>query len=95
MKVFAWIAFSALMAGCAAENAAQLRRPAAAEPDAAAAVSACKSALALKSGANAVTVIPMSHVPSAGGYEVFLSLKGVQWLCATDERGNVNRLEQR
>ena len=92
MKVVAWIAFSALMAGCAAENAAQLRRPAAAEPDA---VSACKSALALKSGANAVTVIPMSHVPSAGGYEVFLSLKGAQWLCATDERGNVNRLEQR
>lgn len=60
-----------------------------------AAVAACKSALALKSGLNAVFVLPLSHVPAAGGYEVFLSLKGVQWLCTTDSRGNVNRLEQR
>lgn len=62
---------------------------------AASAVAACKSALALRSGQNAVFVLPISHVPAAGGYEVFLSLKGVQWLCTTDSRGNVNRLEQR
>ncbi|WP_082582690.1 DUF3011 domain-containing protein [Frateuria sp. Soil773] len=60
-----------------------------------AAVAACKSALALKSGINSVFVLPVSHVPAAGGYEVFLSLKGVQWLCTTDSRGNVNRMEQR
>lgn len=59
------------------------------------AVAACKSALALKSGTNAVFVLPISHAPAFGGYEVFLSLKGAQWLCTTDSRGNVNRLEQR
>ena len=59
------------------------------------AVAACKSALALKSGMNSVFVLPMSHVPAAGGYEVFLSLKGAQWLCTTDSRGNVNRMELR
>lgn len=59
------------------------------------AVAACKSALALKSGVNTVFVLPISHVPALGGYEVFLSLKGAQWLCTTDSRGNVNRLEQR
>lgn len=62
---------------------------------ASAATAACKSALALKSGVNAVFVLPMSHVPAAGGYEVFLSLNGAQWLCTTDSRGNVNRLDQR
>jgi hypothetical protein len=62
---------------------------------ASAAVAACKSALALKSGQNAVFVLPLSHVPAAGGYEVLLSLKSVQWLCTTDSHGNVNRLEQR
>ncbi len=67
----------------------------AAKEAASAAVAACKSALALKSGANAVFVLPMSHVPAAGGYEVFLSLKGAQWLCTTDSRGNVNRLDPR
>lgn len=67
----------------------------AAKEAASAAVAACKSALALKSGVNAVFVLPMSHVPAAGGYEVFLSLKGAQWLCTTDSRGNVNRLDQR
>ncbi|MFC3550587.1 hypothetical protein ACFOLC_06105 [Lysobacter cavernae] len=60
-----------------------------------AAVAACKSALALKSGMNSVFVLPISHVPAAGGFEVFLSLKGAQWLCTTDSRGNVNRMEQR
>jgi len=75
--------------------------PAAAAPGtannaaAADAVAACKSALALKSGTNAVFVLPISHAPAFGGYEVFLSLKGAQWLCTTDSRGNVNRLEQR
>lgn len=75
--------------------------PAAAAPGAANnaaaadAVAACKSALALKSGTNAVFVLPISHAPAFGGYEVFLSLKGAQWLCTTDSRGNVNRLEQR
>ncbi|RIX71308.1 hypothetical protein [Acidovorax cavernicola] len=70
-------------------------RDAAAKEAAAAAVAACKSALALKSGVNAVFVLPLSHVAAAGGYEVFLSLKGAQWLCTTDPRGNVNRVEQR
>lgn len=73
-------------------------RPAAASADkepAAAAVAACKSALALKSGRNAVFVLPVSHVPALGGYEVFLSLDGAQWLCMTDARGNVNRLDRR
>ncbi|WP_326542707.1 hypothetical protein [Pseudorhodoferax sp.] len=72
--------------------------PAAATADkeaAAAAVAACKSALALKSGRNAVFVLPLSHVPAAGGQEVFLSLDGAQWLCMTDARGNVNRLDRR
>lgn len=83
------------------QHVAQLGQPAAATKAAAAkeaaeaAVAACKSALALKSGVNAVFVLPLSHVPAAGGYEVFLSLKGAQWLCTTDPRGNVNRLEQR
>ncbi|WP_261500332.1 hypothetical protein [Acidovorax bellezanensis] len=82
------------IAGCAVQAAD--RRPAAAVPEAAsAAVAACKSALALKSGANAVFVLPMSHAPIPGGYEVFLSLKGAQWLCMTDSRANVNRLESR
>lgn len=67
----------------------------AANEAASAAVAACKSALALKTGVNSVFVLPMSHVPAASGYEVFLSLKGVQWLCTTDSRGNVNRLDQR
>jgi hypothetical protein len=67
----------------------------AAKEAASAAVATCKSALALKSGTNAVFVLPVSHVPAAGGYEVFLSLKGAQWLCTTDSRNNVNRLEQR
>lgn len=67
----------------------------AAKEAAASAVAACKSALALKSGQNAVFVLPLSHVPAAGGYQVFLSLKGVQWLCTTDSRGNVNRMDQR
>lgn len=78
--------------GGAAGSAA---KDAAAKEAAAAAVAACKSALALRSGQNAVFVLPISHVPAAGGYEVFLSLTGVQWLCVTDPRGNVNRLEQR
>lgn len=69
--------------------------PAADMQAASAAMAACKSALALKSGANPLFVLPLSHVPAAGGYEVFLMLQGVQWLCATDSRGNVNRLEQR
>jgi len=83
------------------EQGASPSRPAvdaakeAAKEAASSAVAACKSALALKSGANAVFVLPVSHVPAAGGYEVFLSLKGAQWLCTTDSRGNVNRLEQR
>lgn len=59
------------------------------------AVAACKSALALKSGENAVFVLPVSHVPAAGGYEVFLNLKGKSWLCTTDSRGNVNRMDKR
>jgi hypothetical protein len=63
--------------------------------EATAAVAACKSALALKSGVNSVFVLPLSHVAAAGGYEVFLSLKGAQWFCTTDSRGNVNRMEQR
>lgn len=62
---------------------------------ASAAMAACKSALALKSGANALYVLPLSHVPAAGGYEVFLMLQGAQWLCATDSKGNVSRLEPR
>lgn len=70
-------------------------KDAAAKEAATAAVAACKSALALRSGQNAVFVLPLSHVPAAGGYEVFLSLNGAQWLCTTDPRGNVNRLEQR
>lgn len=82
------------------QGAAPTEQPVAQPVDAAkeaasAAVAACKSALALKSGANAVFVLPVSHVPAAGGYEVFLSLRGAQWLCTTDPRGNVNRLEQR
>lgn len=60
-----------------------------------AAVAACKSALALKASVNPVFVLPVSHVPAAGGYEVFLSLNGKQWLCTTDSRGNVNRMDQR
>ena len=67
----------------------------ASKESAGAAVAACKSALALKSGMNSVFVLPISHAPAAGGYEVFLSLKGAQWLCTTDSRGNVNRMEQR
>ena len=71
-------------------------QPAAADKEAAAAaVAACKSALALKSGRNAVFVLPISHVPALGGQEVFLSLDGAQWLCMTDARGNVNRLDKR
>lgn len=81
----------------AASGATTATAPAAkeaAKEAASAAVAACKSALALKSGVNAVFVLPVSHVPAAGGYEVFLSLKGVQWLCTTDSRGNVNRLDR-
>lgn len=79
----------------AAAQAGVAPKDAAAGNAAAAAVAACKSALALKSGQNAVFVLPLSHVAAAGGYEVFLSLKSVQWLCTTDPRGNVNRMEQR
>ncbi len=94
MKLIAWLAPLTFIAGCAVQAAD--RRPAAAVPEAAsAAVAACKSTLALKSGANAVFVLPMSHAPIPGGYEVFLSLKGAQWLCMTDSRANVNRLESR
>lgn len=58
-------------------------------------VAACKSALALKSGMNEVFVLPLSHAAIPGGNEVFLMLQGVHWLCMTDSRGNVNRLEPR
>ncbi len=81
--------------GPQADATGSAAQDAAAKEAAAAAVAACKSALALRSGQNAVFVLPLSHVPAAGGYEVFLSLTGVQWLCTTDPRGNVNRLEQR
>lgn len=60
-----------------------------------AAVEACKSALALRSGFNTVYVLPISHGPFGTGQQVFLSLHQEQWLCTTDSRGNVNRLEKR
>lgn len=59
------------------------------------AVAACKSAVALRTGANPVFVLPISHVPAAGGFEVFLSLNSHQWLCTTDPYGNVGMLERR
>ena len=60
-----------------------------------AAVSACKSALALKKSVNAVYVLPISHVRAGDGYEVFLSHNGEQWLCMTDGYNNVSQLEKR
>lgn len=38
-----------------------------------------------------------TRISSAAGpwSEVFLSLNQAQWLCTTDARGNVNRLERR
>ncbi|MFJ1299070.1 hypothetical protein ACILG0_03830 [Pseudomonadota bacterium AL_CKDN230030165-1A_HGKHYDSX7] len=60
-----------------------------------AAIAACKSALALKQSVNPVFVLPVSSAAIPGGREVFLSLKGQQWLCMTDAYGNVSRLESR
>lgn len=60
-----------------------------------AAVSACKSALALKKSVNAVYVLPISHVRAGDGFEVFLSHNGEQWLCMTDAYNNVSSLEKR
>jgi hypothetical protein len=95
MKIVGWLGLFAFIAGCAAQAGAPASHVAATPEAAAAAIAACKSALALKSGENTVFVLPMSHVPAAGGYEVFLSLKGAQWLCTTDSHSNVNRLERR
>ena len=97
MKKFAWLMSFALLAGCASPNMQpQPHRTAAANTEAgAAATEACKSALALRTGTNAVYVLPISHAPYGQGQEVFLSLNQAQWLCTTDARGNVNRLERR
>lgn len=96
MKAFACLVPLALLVGCAGSGPSPGGRHGGADSEAgASAVAACKSALALRSGQNTVVVLPVSHVPSAGGYEVFLSLHGASWLCTTDARGNVNRLEAR
>lgn len=85
----------AVLAGCAAPSP-QTKHHAAGNNEAhTAAIAACKSALALRSGQNTVFVLPVSSIPTVGGYEVFLSLKGASWLCTTDSHGNVNRLEKR
>lgn len=97
MKKCAWPMSLALLAGCASPGMQpQPHRPAGAPTEAgAAATEACKSALALRTGTNAVYVLPLSHAPYGQGQEVFLSLNQAQWLCTTDARGNVNRLERR
>ncbi len=95
MEKCAWLMSVALLAGCAGPGM-QSPRPAGANAEAAAAATAaCKSALALRSGVNAIYVLPISHAPYGNGQEVFLSLHQAQWLCTTDARGNVDRLERR
>ena len=95
MGRIAWLMSFALIAGCAGP-APHPHRPANTATDAgAAAIAACKSALALRSAANSVFVLPISHAPYGSGHEVFLSLNQAQWLCTTDARGNVDRLERR
>lgn len=82
-----------LLGGCATKPAATPSTPASEKTTAS--VAACRSALALKQSVNSTLVLPLSHAPASGGTEVFLSLKGEQWLCTTDSFGNVNRLELR
>lgn len=96
MKTLLLLAGAVLLAGCAQTKTVPAT-PAAtgASASATAATASCKSALALRSGQDAVFVLPVSQVAAAGGYEVFLNLKGDQWLCMTDAYNNVNRLEKR
>ncbi|MGV2908051.1 hypothetical protein [Achromobacter sp. AGC25] len=82
-----------LLAACAQPRTNASVPAAAVTPDSA--IAACKSALALKQSVNPVMVLPMSSAAIPGGREVFLSLNGKQWLCATDAYGNVGRLEAR
>lgn len=92
MEKFAWLVSFALLAGCAAPGV-QPHGSANANAEAgAAATEACKSALALRTGANAVYVLPISHARYGQGQEVFLSLHQTQWRCTTDARGNINHL---
>lgn len=93
MKTLAFIAALTLLASTAAQSADQNGGNNTASDKAA--VSACKSALALKKSVNAVYVLPISHVRAGDGYEVFLSHEGEQWLCMTDGYNNVSQLEKR
>lgn len=85
----------AILAGCAVPAPHGDHKADGNSEEHASAVAACKSALALRSGQNTVFVLPVSSAQTPGGYEVFLSLKGASWLCMTDSRGNVNRLDKR
>lgn len=93
MKTLPLIAALALLVSCSAQSTNQKDGDNTASDKAA--VSACKSALAMKKSVNAVYVLPISHVRAGDGYEVFLSHEGEQWLCMTDGYNNVSQLEKR
>ena len=92
MEKFAWLMSLALLAGCAGAVVQPGRHAGAYAEAGVAASEACKSALALRTGANAVSVLPISHTRYGQGQEVFLSLYQTQWRCTTDARGNINHL---
>jgi len=93
VKALALLASLAVLTSCSAHSVNHDGNDGASSGKAA--VSACKSALALKKSVNAVYVLPISHVRAGDGYEVFLSHNGEQWLCITDTYNNVSQLEKR
>ena len=54
---------------------------------------ACRAQLALRTGVNSMFVQPLSGARTLSGWETFFIINGKEWLCTTDERGNVNGLE--
>lgn len=85
------VSSAAMLAACGAPVAHTVAPIGSPNPEAA--VAACKSALAVRESVNPYMVIPMSHVAIAGGFEIFLSLQGVTWLCMTDPYNNVNSMQ--